>query len=141
MTIKVFYDEIKFRLKGSGKIKRFLEKVILAEKMVPGDLNFVFTSDETLLDINIRFLGHDYYTDVIAFDYNSDNRVNGEVYISVDTVGRNAASFGVKRDEEVARVMIHGTLHLCGYKDGTRDEKERMHRKQELYVEELRRVV
>ena len=119
MTIKVFYDEIKFRLKGSGKIKRFLEKVILAEKMVPGDLNFVFTSDETLLDINIRFLGHDYYTDVIAFDYNSDNRVNGEVYISVDTVERNAASFGVKRDEEVARVMIHGTLHLCGYKDGT----------------------
>lgn len=140
MSIKVFYDKIEFRLKGSGKIKRFLEKVILAENKVPGDLNFIFTSDETLLDINIRFLGHDYYTDVIAFDYYSNSRVNGEVYISIDTVKRNATSFGVRTDEEVARVMIHGTLHLCGYNDGTGQEKDRMFKKQEICVEELRRI-
>jgi ssRNA-specific RNase YbeY (16S rRNA maturation enzyme) len=91
LSIKIYYDEVIYRLKGSGKIKKFLEKVILAEKKVPGDLNFIFTNDENLLEINIKFLGHDYYTDVISFVNSDGDEVNGEVYISVDTVKRNAS--------------------------------------------------
>ncbi|MFZ0282283.1 MAG: rRNA maturation RNase YbeY [Bacteroidales bacterium] len=140
MSIRIHYDEINYRLKRSGKIKKFLEKVILAENKVPGDLNFVFTNDEKLLGININFLGHDYYTDVISFVDSSDVLVGGEVYISIDTVNRNALTYGVSRYEEVLRVMIHGTLHLCGYKDGTEGERDMMTERQEMNLKEFRRV-
>lgn len=141
MSIKIYYDDINYRLKRSGKIKKFLEKVIVAEKKVPGDLNFVFTSDENLLEINIKFLGHNYYTDVISFVDSDGNEVNGEVYISIDSVKRNASIYKVTGYEEVIRVMIHGTLHLCGYRDGTEEEREYMKKKQEMQLNEFRRSV
>jgi rRNA maturation RNase YbeY len=141
LSIKIYYDEVIYRLKGSGKIKKFLEKVILAEKKVPGDLNFIFTNDENLLEINIKFLGHDYYTDVISFVNSDGDEVNGEVYISVDTVKRNASVHKVPGYEEVIRVMIHGTLHLCGYRDGSEEEREYMIKKQEMQLNEFRRIL
>ena len=141
MSIKIFYDKIEFRLKRSGEIKKFLEKVILAENKLPGDLNFIFTNDKSLLEMNIRFLGHDYNTDVIAFDYHSEDKLNGEVYISLETVEKNAAKYKVKKVEEVVRVMIHATLHLCGYSDANREGKDRMFQRQEKYLEELGRIV
>jgi probable rRNA maturation factor len=141
LSIKIFYDDVEFRLKGSGKIRKFLEKVILAEDKVPGDLNFVFTGDEKLLEINIKFLGHDYYTDVISF-VNSEgtNEVSGEIYISIDTVRKNSLIYGVKREEEILRVMVHGILHLCGYTDTYEEERNKMIKRQEMLVEEYRRV-
>lgn len=138
MSIKIFYDEVKFRLQGSGKIKKFLEKVIMAESKRPGDLNFIFTNDQNLRNINLRFLEHDYFTDVIAFDYSDENIINGEIYLSIETVRRNAEEYRVCIGEEVIRVMVHGTLHLCGYRDGTRKEKELMTGKQEFYIMEYR---
>ena len=140
MSIRIFYDEVEFRLKGAGKIRKFLEKVILGEDKVPGDLNFIFTGDERLLEINIKFLGHDYYTDVISF-VNSEGaiEISGEIYISIDTVGRNSGIYGVKRDEEVLRVMVHGILHLCGYTDTTDEERNKMFRRQEILLEEYGR--
>ena len=141
MSIKIYYDEINYRLKRSGKIKKFLEKVILAEKKVPGDLNFVFTNDENLHEINVKFLGHDYYTDVVSFVNSDGDEVNGEIYISVDTVKRNASIYKVPGYEEVVRVMIHGTLHLCGYRDGTEEEKDYMIKKQEMQLNEFRRIL
>lgn len=140
MSIKIFYDEVEFRLKGAGKIRKFLEKVILGEDKVPGDLNFIFTGDERLLEINIKFLGHDYYTDVISF-VNSEGEIeiSGEIYISIDTVGRNSEIYGVKRDEEVLRVMVHGILHLCGYTDTTDEERNKMFWRQEILLEEYGR--
>jgi len=140
LSIKIFYDEVEFRLKGAGKIRKFLEKVILGEDKVPGDLNFIFTGDERLLEINIKFLGHDYYTDVISF-VNSEEEIeiSGEIYISIDTVGRNSEIYGVKRDEEVLRVMVHGILHLCGYTDTTDEERNKMFWRQEILLEEYGR--
>ena len=128
MRIKIFYDEIKYRIKGSKNCLKEMEKVIRSEKRIPGDLSFILTNDEKMIDINREFLGHDYYTDVIAFSNNNGNIINGEIYISFDTVKRNSINYKVSLRKELLRVMIHGTLHLCGYDDKTKMEREEMRR-------------
>jgi len=141
LNIRIYYDEVKFRLRDSGKVKKFLEEVIVAEKKRPGDLSFIFTNDNKLLGINKRFLEHDYYTDVISFSYNEGRVIKGEVYISIDTVRRNASFYGSAQIDEVLRVMIHGTLHLCGYGDTDEEELNKMEEIQEMYLRELRRIL
>ena len=126
MKINIFYDEIEYRLKGIKNIKDLIEKVIMEEKFIPGDLNFVITNDERLKEINIEFLKHNYFTDVIAFNYSENNRINGEIYVSLETVKRNAVVYKVSLRMELLRVMIHGTLHLCGYNDKTENERNVM---------------
>ena len=126
MKINIFYDEIEYRLKGIRNIKDLIEKVIMEEKFIPGDLNFVITNDERLKEINIEFLKHNYFTDVIAFNYSENNRINGEIYVSLETVKRNAVVYKVSLRMELLRVMIHGTLHLCGYNDKTENERNVM---------------
>jgi probable rRNA maturation factor len=140
LSIRVFYDEIKFRVKGSEKIKKFLYRVIIEENKLPGDLKFIFTGDRNLIEINRKFLGHDYYTDVITFGENEDNVVNGEIYISLDTVRENADKYKIGTGEEIIRVMLHGILHLCGYNDETEGEKEIMIKRQEELVSKFRGV-
>jgi rRNA maturation RNase YbeY len=98
----------------------------MEEKFIPGDLNFVITNDERLKEINIEFLKHNYFTDVIAFNYSENNRINGEIYVSLETVKRNAVVYKVSLRMELLRVMIHGTLHLCGYNDKTENERNVM---------------
>jgi probable rRNA maturation factor len=137
LSIKIYYDKIKFRIHKTRRIKKFLEKVITDERKVPGDLKFIFTNDETELDINRKFLRHDYYTDVISFDYSAGNIVDGEIYISADTLKRNASEYNVNINEEILRVMIHGVLHLCGYRDNCERNKDAMLRKQEERLEEF----
>ena len=139
MSIKFFYDKIKFRVKGSGEIKKFLCKVISEEEKTPDDLNFIFTSDEMLLSVNQEFLKHNYFTDVIAFDYSKKDSLNGEVYISIDALRRNARLFRVKFNDELIRVMIHGTLHLCGYLDDNEEHRDKMFRRQEQLTEKFRK--
>ena len=126
MSLRVFYDDVKFRLKGRNRIARMIEKVIGSIGKVPGDLCFIFTTDENLLKINLEFLGHDYYTDVITFDYSENNLINGEVYISIETVKENAKRYKASFRNEIERVMIHGTLHLIGYDDDTEEKRNRM---------------
>ncbi len=135
MSIKIFYDEIKFRLRRSRDIRIFLQKVIRDEKKIPGDLNFIFTSDKKLLKINREFLKHEYFTDVIAFENNNGEEINGEIYISIETVKRNSRLYLVKMKDEVIRVMIHGTLHLCGYSDKTDRLRKIMFQRQEFLTE------
>ena len=136
MSIKIYYDKIKFRIHKTGEIKKFLEKVIMVERKVPGDLKFIFTDDETELEINRKFLGHDYYTDVITFDYSDGNKINGEIYISTETLKKNARIYNAGMKEELLRVMIHGILHLCGYNDDGKKSKELMSgRQEELLIE------
>jgi rRNA maturation RNase YbeY len=137
LSIKIFYDKINFRLHGTGEIKRFLEKVIIEENKVPGDLNFIFTDDKSIIEINREFIGHNYFTDVISFDYSENNLLQGEVYISVDTINENSRRFDVPRYEEVVRVMIHGVLHLCGYQDDTEENRKVMHGIQELRIKQF----
>jgi len=93
---------------------------------VVGDINYIFVDDETMLDINRRFIGHDYYTDHIGFDYSKDNSLSGDIYISLDTVRSNAELYHVKPEEELRRIIIHGLLHLCGFRDKTDEERELM---------------
>lgn len=91
-----------------------------------GDINYIFVDDETMLDINRRFIGHDYYTDHIGFDYSKDDSLSGDIYISLDTVKTNAELYQVKPEEELRRIIIHGLLHLCGFRDKTDKERELM---------------
>ena len=91
-----------------------------------GDIGYMFVDDEKILEVNREYLGHDYYTDIITFDYDEDDVINGDLVISLDTVRTNAEKFGTTYDEELHRVIIHGILHLCGINDKGPGEREIM---------------
>jgi len=131
---RIFYDNIKFRLRGSRKFLKNIERVIRNEKKVLGDLNFILCGDKELLEINREYLKHDYLTDVIAFGYSQGRLINGEIYISVDSVKNNAHNYKVSLKDEVLRVMIHGTLHLCGYEDMKNEDRKRMRRIEDKWL-------
>ena len=137
MKLRIFYDKSKYRLKSSKKILRLIGKVIRNENKIPGDLNFIFTNDKEIIKINKEFLEHNFFTDVIAFENNDEKIINGEVYLSIDTVKRNANNYKVSLREEVIRVMIHGTLHLCGYKDRKKEEKEEMNKIENKWLNKI----
>ena len=109
-----------------AEVSAWIRQVAKSYEKVVGDVNYIFVDDETMLDINRRFIGHDYYTDHIGFDYSKDDSLSGDIYISVDTVKSNADLFGATFDEELRRVIIHGLLHLCGLRDKTDKERELM---------------
>jgi len=136
LNIRIFYEDIGFRLKSWKRTRAIVSKVISKENKFSGDLNFILTNDATLIEINKKFLGRDYFTDVIAFDYCMNNEISGDVYISLETVKLNAKNYKVSYNEEIFRVMIHGLLHLCGYNDSTEDEKKRMRIKEDQCITE-----
>ena len=136
MSVRIYYDEVGFRLKGSRKAIKLIEKVIRSERMISGDLNFIFTSNKEIKRINVQFLEHDYYTDVIAFNYNQGSVINGEIYISIDTVKENANNYKVSLNNEILRVMIHGTLHLMGYDDKEKNKRREMTRLEDKWLKE-----
>ena len=108
------------------EVSAWVRQVAKSYDKVVGDINYIFVDDETMLDINRRFIGHDYYTDHIGFDYSKDDSLNGDIYISLDTVESNAELFGVTKEEELRRIIIHGLLHLCGLHDKTEKERAEM---------------
>ena len=110
------------KLKHKTALKRWIKDCVLAENKTPGPINIIFCSDEYLLEMNRNYLQHDYYTDIITFDFTVDNRVSGDLYISFDRVKENAFKNNISLQNETYRVIIHGVMHLCGYKDKTKND-------------------
>ena len=135
MAVNFFFQEIKITLSGRNRLKQFVEQLFKAEKKTLVSINYIFCSDTNLLVINQQFLKHDYYTDTITFNLsNNPHDIEGEVYISVDRVRENAQKLNTTLKEELYRVIFHGTLHLCGYKDKTIKEKRRMTKAEDKYL-------
>jgi len=126
LSIKIFYDDIKFRLSESKKVKVLIDRIISNKGKKSGEVNFIFTSGISLFELNKQFLKHYYYTDVIAFNYNMGDIINGEIYISYEDVKKNSNYYNVSLKNEILRVMIHGVLHLCGYDDSTESQVREM---------------
>ncbi len=127
-------EDVKFKLLSRNALKSWIREVIQTEGKQAGDISFILCSDEYLLDINRRYLSHDYYTDVITFDYSDGRIVSGDIYISIDRVKDNATIYKVKTIEEMKRVMIHGVLHLIGYKDDSENSKSKMRYLETMYI-------
>jgi len=131
----LFYHEDVTPLKlERKKIKSWISSVITKESKKVGSINFIFCSDDYLLQVNRQYLEHDYYTDIITFDYVEGKIISGDIFVSVDRVADNANKFLVSFDEELRRILVHGILHLLGYPDKQPEEKKLMTEKEDQYL-------
>lgn len=131
-----FSEGVKVTLNKRTDLKRFIDRMFRKEGKVLGSLNIIFVSDKELLDINRRFLRHDYFTDIITFNTSdTDEAMSGELYISVDRVRDNALKLKIPYSTELRRVIFHGILHLCGYKDKTASQTKTIRAKENQYLE------
>ncbi|MBE6207235.1 MAG: rRNA maturation RNase YbeY [Rikenellaceae bacterium] len=137
MAVKYYTDDCSYRLPEKRRTAAWLREVAEAEGYRLGDVNYIFCSAARLLEMNKEFLGHDYFTDIITFDY-SDRKgsrvVSGDIFIDVETVADNARIYGATKLQEMRRVVVHGVLHLCGQKDKTPRANAQMHRKEDKYL-------
>jgi probable rRNA maturation factor len=130
-----FFFLSKTNLSERSRLKRFITDLLKKEGKQLGSLSYILCSDEYLLNINRDFLQHDYYTDIITFDMStSPGFVSGDIYISIDRVRDNAAQLGVSIKEEIHRVIFHGALHLCGYKDKSKSDQDIMRKAEDGYL-------
>ena len=129
-----FFEHKKIRLENRNKLKTFIESIFKKEKKRLSSINYIFCSDKKLLEINRRFLKHDFYTDIITFNLSETNSAQAEIYISVDRVKDNAKKINTFIKLELHRVIFHGVLHLCGYKDKGKQEKVKMKRREDYYL-------
>jgi rRNA maturation RNase YbeY len=133
-------QDITFTLKNKTGLKKWMSIVIQQKEWELGDINFIFCSDDFLLDINKKYLNHDTLTDIITFDYSKENpkqAISGDIFISTDRVRENAQTFSKTFENELHRVMIHGVLHLLGYTDKTKSSKEEMTKQEDLCLDLL----
>lgn len=121
-----FSFQTNYPLKSRTKIKQWIKQVIEAKRKKTGNITYIFCDDEYLLEVNKQYLQHDYYTDVITFDYVENDLISGDIFISTDRVRENALAFGSSETEELHRVIIHGALHLLGLKDKSEKEASQM---------------
>ena len=136
IPVHFFSEDLDFPIKHKTHVRNWIKSTIVAEGYALDELNFIFCSDAYLLTINQQYLDHDTYTDIITFDNSEvEDRITGDIFISVERVRENASSFGVAFEDELHRVIIHGTLHLLGYPDKTKAEKTRMTQKEDEYLE------
>jgi rRNA maturation RNase YbeY len=126
-----FNYEIDFKLAKPKLFSFWLSEVILSENKKEGEINYIFCDDDYLLEINQQYLNHDTLTDIISFDYSVGNELHGDIYISVERIRENAVDFNVPFDDELKRVMVHGVLHYCGYKDKTDADEVLMRSKED----------
>jgi probable rRNA maturation factor len=136
-------EDVKFNLKSKTLLKQWITATIKKKKRKTGDLAFVFCSDVYLLNINNEYLNHDTFTDIITFDYSKENKllpISGDIFISVDRVKENAIKFSKSFEEELHRVIIHGTLHLLGYADKTKIAKAEMTKQEDICLAALKKM-
>jgi probable rRNA maturation factor len=126
-----FNYETDFELSDELYYQQWLSSVILSEKKTEGEINYIFCDDEYLHKINLEYLQHDTLTDVISFDYAIGNELHGDIFISIERVADNAKDFNVAFDDELKRVMVHGLLHFCGYKDKSESDEAMMRDKED----------
>ena len=138
--ISYFFEDTSFVYKGKARNNRWLKLVAESEIRRLGEVNIIFCSDPYILDINLRYLQHDYFTDIITFDYCEGDKLSGDLFISVDSVRENALFYGTEFEEELHRVIVHGLLHLTGYDDHSEAEKKVMRSKENYYLS-LRELV
>jgi probable rRNA maturation factor len=135
--IRFFTEDIAFDLPQKQKVRKWLNALANAESCVIGDLNYIFCSDDYLLDVNRQYLDHDYYTDIITFDNSeSEERLDGDIFVSIDRVQDNAQALGVAFEVELRRVLAHGLLHLSGYGDKSEAEERTMRAKEDFYLQQ-----
>ncbi|MFA6086796.1 rRNA maturation RNase YbeY [Mucilaginibacter sp.] len=136
-AIQFFEEDISYKLKKKTAVRKWITEAIIAEGFKLDELTYVFCSDQYLLQINQQYLNHDTYTDIITFDNSEvEGVITGDIFISVERIKENAAQFAVTETQELHRVMIHGALHLLGYKDKTVADKKKMTLKEDHYLVE-----
>ncbi|MDR3273687.1 MAG: rRNA maturation RNase YbeY [Flavobacteriaceae bacterium] len=129
-----YFSQNKFNLKEKLRRKKWLKSTVENEKTKLGEINYIFCSDEQLLEINKQYLQHDFYTDIITFDYRENDLISGDIFISTDRVKENAEINQVDFEEEMNRVLVHGILHIIGYKDKTDEDSKLMRKKENYYL-------
>lgn len=139
--IRFFNKDIKFTLTDKLLLKKWIKEVVFSYGNRVGDINIILCDDPSILEINNQFLGHDYYTDIITFDYTEGDTINGELYISIDTVRANAQEYGQSFPDELHRVIIHGILHLCGLDDHCDEDIKEMREAENLSLENLSAIL
>ncbi len=133
--IRYYNEDIKFVLKHKLLNNRWLKTVVGSEMKKMGNVNIIFCSDNYILDVNMKYLQHDYFTDIITFDYCEKDYISGDLFISIDSVRENASFYGTEFSEELNRVMVHGILHLIGYDDHNDDDIKMMRFKENYYLD------
>jgi probable rRNA maturation factor len=137
-NILFFSDDVKYRIQGKKLLYTWIESTVRAEKKESEEINIILCSDRKILKINREFLAHDYYTDVISFNYNEGDAITGDIFISIDRVKDNSLKYKVPVANELARVIIHGILHLCGYRDSKESLRKHMKEKEDFYLSLLK---
>lgn len=130
--IQFFYENLPETV--NTEYTKWLKDIILSEGKKLGEINYIFCDDEYLLKVNQDYLQHDYYTDIITFDYVRGKTISGEIFVSLQRISDNASTLSKNYEEELRRVLAHGVLHLCGYKDKTEEEEKEMRRKEDVYL-------
>ena len=133
--IRYFQEDIRFELKQKLLNNRWLKMVAGSEMRRLGAINIIFCSDNYILDVNMKYLQHDYFTDIITFDYCEKDVLSGDLFISIDSVRENAQFYGTEFADELNRVMVHGLLHLIGYDDHSESDIAVMRQKENYYLE------
>lgn len=138
MSINFFNEDVSGPKLKKRKLLNWIKNVILSEGKKVGEISFIFCSDNYLLEVNRKYLDHDYYTDIITFDYVEDSVIQGDIFVSVDRVRENSLTFSTSFENEIHRILIHGILHLLGYKDKLKKDKHLMTTKEDFYLNELK---
>ncbi len=131
--IQYFFEEIE-AIVINNSTNKWLKNIIITEQKKLGEINYIFCDDDYLLKVNQDYLQHDYYTDIITFDYVKGKTISGDIFVSLPRISDNASALSKNFEDELHRVLAHGILHLCGYKDKTEAEEREMRSKEDFYL-------